>query len=456
MNLEDEFDKIIRQKAEQAEFPYDERNWEKFAMLRQDQQPLVPVQQVWQKALLPAAAILAGCGLFLTWYFYPVEATTPVYTSPQTLAIVETTSGPDKLNLAPTSKTVAYETSIPTTEVLKKTTTLAVPNSNSLLPATKTKPTLAAAEPLPAEPQNIDDPQVKVSPEIHGKQMESSNGISKDGKSEDENRNYTSDADTPAPSNIVETEAKPIQFVNLYTTHLRLPYQQTEKELSLQLHHLSKTDDDYVTAARKVFYTAYAGVHFGLGWSGESKGNKEGAGTNYFGGLDVHYLLKKKIICSAGLQYYNFTNIVNPYYTAEKKEYGFGYTQAFTTVTTDHLMFLAIPVKAAYCITDALEAGIGLNTGYLVAAHSRIDSYGVTDGVKSSVTSTGTSSIFQGTKSFNFMGTAFLNIHLTEKFSGFAEVQYGMTDLFQNYKRTDKRQNSTGFRIGLNYYFGKK
>ncbi|NBQ48198.1 MAG: hypothetical protein EBU33_07070, partial [Sphingobacteriia bacterium] len=107
-------------------------------------------------------------------------------------------------------------------------------------------------------------------------------------------------------------------------------------------------------------------------------------------------------------------------------------------------------------ITPIMRAGLGINSAYLLAAHTRVDTYGVADGMRAEVSSTGSKTIYEGTRSLNLMGTAFLEIRLTDYFSAFSELQYGFTDLFKNYKHSDKRQNSSGLRLGLNYYFGKK
>jgi hypothetical protein len=166
--------------------------------------------------------------------------------------------------------------------------------------------------------------------------------------------------------------------------------------------------------------------------------------------------LTKKTSLTCGLQYYNFTNIQQPYYSANRKAYGFGYTDAVTTVTTDQLRYLAIPIKFSYALSQTLSAGLGLNAAYLMSAHTRIDSYGVSDGVRGPVSSQGSKKVFDGTSDYNVMGSVFINVKLQNRISGFAELQYGLTDLFKDYTAVKINQRTTGLRFGISFLLFEK
>lgn len=493
MNFEDEFDKIIRQKAEEAQFAYDDKNWQKLAGLRMQQTPAAALKTSWKKFLLPAAALLIFTGLFLSWYFTPVPKTVAMLTTPTMGAVLsDNEKTEEKSSGLPTDQ----KRSEPETKTAKDSPTQVMASDsdkNNNVRMTKqesAKPDQIRVSDRAMTSQATEQTNVKseLNPKSNADlitelntEFNPSESVSKSASASvsqnpvasnsDEKDNVPSvspiEANTvfagKAPSSFnakglkpVFTEAEPLRYQWLPNRTLIMQPPVDKAEANITISALPKGQEDYVMKNNHLLFSAYAGVHYGLGWSGTTKGSKEGAGTNYFGGIDVHSGLTEKIRVSAGLQYYNFSNMVDPYYVAEKKEYGFGYSQAFTSVTTDHLVFLAIPLKVSYQLTQTLNAGVGLNTGYLVAAHSRVDVYGITDGAASAVTSSGTKAIYEGTKSLNMMGSVFLNIRLTDHFSGFSELQYGFTDLFENYKHSNKRQNSSGLRLGLNYYFGKK
>jgi len=471
MNFEDEFDKIIRQKAEQADFPYDEGNWEKLAGLRAAEKSAAPAHLTWKKYLLPAALLLLGSSAFLSWYFYPVPPASAIVMNESISEVHTAALLPPMTDAHAVEKNTKAETNQPAVNTARglranspeksrhqiknnQLISLSGPpvNSDAVEPGSPAASINSIASHL-AENSNIllspgNDQPISVNSVLPAKAM--TEQVSQ------HNEGSNIEAQHVTLTNTEERTGTMPAYLFLPPRQAFLQRQGTEQEATLRIFPLPASKNDYVASRSKFLLSAYAGVHYGLGWSGKTSGSKDGAGTNYFAGMDVHYDVTRKIKLSGGLQYYNFSNIVNPYFVAEKKEYGFGYTQAFTSVTTDHLMYLAVPVKVGYRLTDLFEAGFGINTAYLVAAHTRIDTYGVSDGVKGAVISSGSQKIFEGTRSLNVMGTAYLNIHLTNRFSGFAELQYGLTDLFQNYTKSDKRQNSSGLRIGLNYYIGKK
>lgn len=471
MNFEDDFDKIIRQKAEEAEFPYEESNWDKLATLRGDQPAARVVKTSWKNFLLPAAALLIVGGLFLSWYFSPVQYTGAAYSLSESPLPPAFQQRLREISARPAPNSEASAASAPMTLQLvtedKSNSTgpsiSQVAHVSKLLPASlaPTAEEFDSNQPLEA----LEEETPVQTPSQLLFQNDAGDHFITGPTAQPELPELPlppSSALPPISNEIVlplqerPLSEHPLLFQWLPSKQAILQYPVDDREVIPKFMPLPKESEDYVSKIKNFTYSAYAGVHYGLGWSGHTSGGKEGVGINYFGGVDFHYALGKKINLSAGLQYYNFSNILNPYYTAEKREYGFGYTQAFTSVTTDHLMYLAIPLKAGMEITPNMRAGLGINSAYLLAVHTRVDTYGVADGMRAEVSSTGSKTIYEGTRSLNLMGTAFLEIRLTDYFSAFSELQYGFTDLFKNYKHSDKRQNTSGMRVGLNYYFGKK
>jgi hypothetical protein len=212
--------------------------------------------------------------------------------------------------------------------------------------------------------------------------------------------------------------------------------------------------DDYVKKAPKYYMSVVGGVHYAFGW--ETAAGKDGKGYNYFGGLEVGKYINTNLSIGAGLQYFAFTNIYQPYFASIGKGYGFGYTQSYSGVTTDRLNYLSIPLHLNYTSADGFMIGAGVTGNYLLSVHNRVDTYGISDGLKGTITSEGNNKIYEGTKVFGMMANVRLGYTVLNRMSLFADLQYGLNDLFDAQTKKQNNERITGLRFGLNYILIKK
>ncbi len=500
MSYEEEFDKIIKQKAEQAEYPFDKSDWEKAAAML-DAQRGAPALPFWKKFAVPA--IIGVAVLSIGIALMPSEnsnrtnsvATTNTETIPDlstlnratstaTLAEnnaeavqIKPTKNPTSLN-NPASPKAAKPfdggTSLPNTkndnnspsEIKTKATNLPPDQPSSIKPSDAG---LAGAT-VKAEAKNQDEALNTKSEEAANEkttEVEVSKGSNENADnsglelglgSTDNHANTNINAavstdieqmSTPNNNNVTANDIVSSEWLPSHAVALTLPSDCTFVNITLQaLPQLNISD--YVRKQPTYFLALNGGMHYALGW--ETAVGVDGKGYNYFAGIEFGKYIKPELSLSAGLQYFRFTNIENPYYSSIGKGYGFGYTKKYSAVTVDQLNYISVPVNLVFTSKDGIVFGTGFTTNYLAAAHSRVDSYEISDGVKSQTTSSGNTKIYEGTSSLNFMAHVRLGYAMSRKFGVYGELQYGLNDMFDSKTKKQNDERSTGLRIGLNYY----
>lgn len=501
MSFEEEFDKIIKQKAEHAEYPFDKNDWEKAAAML-DAQRGAPALPFWKKFAVPAIIGIAVVSIGIIML--------PVNTAKQVSSVSSTNTEALRKEAdqnLPAENAPQAEKNV--TPVLPSSTETTVNKNNNLTQTTarpkevkipSTNPAGADAQsntansdsPASAQPLQSDIDEVKISsnisPEVNApvkantkrqddSALSNSDNSSKQNTTESGKVDYANSNIYSAPTQFATESKEENTKVQQSKTGLSFAETISENEQNINAiasdflpsHALSlalPSDCTFVTAnlqalpqmampdyVRKQpnFYLALTGgMHYAFGW--ETATGVDGKGINYFGGIEFGKYIKPDLSLSAGLQYFRFTNIDNPYYASMGKGYGFGYTKKFSSVTVDQLNYISLPINLVYKSKDGIIFGTGFTTNYLAGAHSRVDSYEISDGVKSQTTSIGSQKIYEGTSSLNFMAHVRLGYALSRKFGVYGELQYGLNDMFDSKIKKQNDERSTGLRIGLNYF----
>lgn len=510
MSFEEEFDRIIRQKAEQADFPFDGKNWDKAAAML-DGQKAVTGLPVWKKVIVPAViGIVAITALVV---MLPIEDNKQTAISKaQNNNVIESKSANNSL---PTTVSASKSTPQNNTEAFtalntqKLSDNFSTPagsapvNQNTTPPATQKeykqtikaaaadgsensnkvhtpKPTSStpkvihtttnyqldnnAVVPVPpsdnsdhtvvdnvintrdAEPEHeVEPPVVAVSDEYAG------NAAVQNAEAEISNAKQTNNTSLGETSEIKEN----LSNLWLPAKSLLLEMPQDNLSVDTKIELLPRyLQDDYVKKAPKYYLNVVGGVHYAFGW--ETAAGKDGKGYNYFGGLEVGKYINSNLSIGAGLQYFTFTNIYQPYFASIGKGYGFGYTQSYSSVTTDRLNYLSIPLNINYTSADGFVIGAGVTGNYLLGVHNRVDTYGISDGLKGTITSEGSNKIYEGTKVIGMMASVRLGYTVFNRMSLFADLQYGLNDLFDAQTKKQTNERITGLRFGFNYTLIKK
>ncbi|PBQ34469.1 hypothetical protein CNR22_22705 [Sphingobacteriaceae bacterium] len=509
MSFEEEFDSIIRRKAEGESYPFDESNWEKTSALLDAERNTTRALKI-KQLYLPVVLVLAigTAGLMTYNYFDSVKGTTQ---TAKELAVVakadiatsnnenkitvsssklKTTSLDDKKQNDESTNTIANNASQNTSEITKavvvksaaekthmaaiskekntstnQETALKIKESNLPLSTTTSKEEKSKAENQNGERQeklaerseNI--MAVEPANAKEATNFEASNKSASTELPEITSENSRSEADNSyvIPASAAPSASDLNQVVNadqLSAVYSTLPFEVSDQEInSGPFVYLNRYDDEYYK--KKNAKTHYLDIEFGanylLGWNA-AKG-KDGDGMNWYAGLNYGRYLSNKFNVSIGLQAYNIANIKQPFYLVAAKEYGFGSNLIYTRVTSNELYYLAVPLKFNYMINRKNSIGLGVNAAYLIGATNTVSKYYTLDNEVRTVgpSDTQTKGIYKGTNTMNIMLTANYKTQLVKRVGLNLEFNYGVSDMFKNTDQVKTSEVPMGIRVGLTY-----
>jgi hypothetical protein len=210
-------------------------------------------------------------------------------------------------------------------------------------------------------------------------------------------------------------------------------------------------DGDYYKKSKPKFgyLTFDGGSMYLLGWNA-NKG-KDATGFNYYAGVNYGIYINSKISISLGVQGYNISNINQPFYSASKTVYDFGATGSFTSVTTNALYYISVPLKFNYSITKNDKVGLGFASGFLVGGKNTVETYSMSDGVKSNPTTIKNKGYYENVNTKNFTLSVLYARKLNKRFALNGEFIYGISDVYLNTKTNITKQNIMGLKLGLTF-----
>jgi hypothetical protein len=486
MSFEEEFDKIIRQKAEEAKYPFEESNWEKTSrMLDVERQAARALK--FKKIYLPGilAVVVGTVGLLA--YSYMGDAGTTgsalaLNTSSNTISQAADQTPANELKI--TNSHVAA--SAPATEVKNEEVTAPVSptekNGSSASPLTAAIPTLkkentpssqtARENSLPGSKGNAMEQETPAIPESGSLVKEVGTGKISPTK---DPQNTSASEESSLPENAAITaknagseypENSSFATINLETSatessqlkvdfltgiNLDLPFQLTDPELMpTPFNFLNRYDEDYYNKGKQKthYLNAELGGTYLMGWN-TGKGT-DGQGMNYFGGFNYGLYLSKKISVGLGIQAYNISHIKQPFYSTKRKEYDFGSTSIYTVVTSNDLYYVSVPLKLNYSLNSSNMIGFGINAGYLLGAKNTVETFS-DNKEKPADGPVTTKGIYENTRMGNIMLTAHYNARVCKRVALNAEFVYSTTDIFNNVGVVKSTEKPVGFRLSLQY-----
>jgi hypothetical protein len=499
MSFEEEFDKIIRQKAEEQKYSFEEGNWEKASAMLDTERQAAGLLNA-RKYYLPAVLVVAigAVGFVALNYFNnnTSEGEVAVVSAP-IQSEIKSASPPasvesKKINnpLSPNefekpANVVAGTENAPVKTIDIKANTNSpeiseAPKMEANLTRRKSKGNSASAgspvaginvgaEP-PAKVDNGQNENSKSEPvsepgagqEVAKKNDENATGSSKNGAAvvAVNNTGGINDGDKKNNTGVSQNNgftAAPVEIVQaerLNSVYSVLPEVISDPDLmATQFSLLKRYDEDYYKKGKRTknhYMNAEAGTMYLLGWDAQK--GKDGQGFNWFGGFNYGVYLTKKISAGIGLQAYNISNMNQPFYTGSTKQYSFGSTTSYTVITSKELIFAAVPIKINYAVNALNTIGLGFNAGYALKSKNTIDSY-TTDSEKgtSHIAPVKNNNLYEGTSTTNFMLSAYYSRVLGKRFSLNAEFVYGITDLFSSPRFVKNNEKPMGVRLSIHY-----
>lgn len=487
MNLDEKFDKTIKQKISEAEFPFDESNWEKASRMI-DAERGVSVGAKSSKLFLLIGTIFLGvaAGTFAFLYHGHDQDENKIALNSQVIQenssyraeqLTEKSVSSEKQNSEGTemkSENSASETkggaesanvtlnndhsSSDASGSVSNSSTENDHSSSSVQPGTSHH---MKAENSGAEKVSGSNSSAKADPSDKNSNLASvkSNTTKKQrpvlgDKSAHKNKEANENVIDMQLLNAAASEEKEIttaDYLEMHSSVLQL--WQKEEVLRNSPHDFIRIyDEDYYKRSRRRlhFINAEAGGAYMLGW--QTQQGSDANGLNYYAGLNYGLYIKKKMSVTIGAQLYNISNINTPFYSRQSFQYDFGYNGNYTNITTNELLYVGIPVKFYRNISRTGKVGVGVNTAFLVDSKNSVQTYTERDLVKSNIQTVQQKGNFDGVNTMNVMLSANYNQRLNRRFFINAEFVYGLSDTYKkNATLNNSRENNMGVRLGIQY-----
>lgn len=489
MNLDDKFDKTIKQKISEAEFPFDESNWEKASRMI-DAERGVSVGFKSSKLFLLIGTLFLGVAAGTFGFLYlghdqdenKITMTNKLNqenSSVRAEQFAENTTGAEKINKevsetkTENSLTEATNDSGSSTDNSNNSPSASGKSgSNTNLPSLAANHSFSDSESNESQKTShgnsgIDnaakmnesakaDPFEKTTAKSgtksnnYKKQRQVLGSKTSDKKDAASNSNVI-DMELLNAANAVEQEVTTSDYLEMHSSVLQL--WQKEEVLRNSPHDFIRIyDEEYYKKSRKRlhFINLDAGAAYMLGWE-SAKGN-DAAGLNYYAGINYGLYIKKKMSITIGAQFYNISHIKNPFYSRQNLQYDFGYNGNYTNITSNELMYVGIPVKVYRNISRTGKVGFGVNTAFLVDSRNSVQTFTERDLVKSNIQTVQQKGNFEGVNTMNFMLSANYNQRLSRRFFLNAEFVYGLSDTYnKSTTLNNTRENNMGIRLGIQY-----
>ncbi len=502
MSFEEQFDKIINNKINESAFPFDENNWEKASALI-DANRLAPIAKNKSKNLLLLSLALLTVSTIAVFTYLQLNTNAVVVTNttenkittantkninPQannndthinnefnsntsnTLNDLNThtdskeTVGNNVVNEKKYKNVTLLNTNTSITKKDKPLTNQTNTNSEENINTTAANKTeeneaIVTNKLIAAKNYDSNTATKKANANTSDKKLLQKNNVIASGKinpiivSTKNNVSIGNNANNLIQTTKTENiENSKLSFEPLSTITLNVQQDLTNYECkNTNVNFLQAYDNDYFknTKSKFNYLNLEAGATYLLGFNTTKA--KDAVGFNYYAGLNYGIYISKKISASAGVQFYNVSNIKQSFYTTSKTVYEFGSTGSYTNITTSSLYYVSVPIKLNYALSPISKIGLGLNTGFLVGGKNTVETYNLFDGVKANVITTTNKGYYEGVNTKNVVLSAFYNHKLNKRFSVNGEFMYGISDIYTNTKTNTTKQNTIGFKLGLTF-----
>ena len=104
-------------------------------------------------------------------------------------------------------------------------------------------------------------------------------------------------------------------------------------------------------------------------------GKNEAGGFNLLAGINFQHYFTGTIAAQIGVQYSTISNLTNTTHTISTVKYDLGVEQDITSIKYQKLHYLVAPIKFTYSIKDKNIIGIGCNVAYLLNSDSKKEKY---------------------------------------------------------------------------------
>jgi hypothetical protein len=476
MNQEQKFDRIIKKKVDEAEFPFDEQNWNKLSM-QLDAERSVATKRGWGKFLYLGLLFLGITSVSIALYKIQgplglkgkltnagskIDNEGSSAQSGKVNAINNSNFNSENSLLAVNNKSNGSEKTLELSSLrdseINKTSSSANSSNDYSDANSNSKGITDGAASLNT---TLGSSEMKNRSENFSSTKNSTNGLNKNNITalgENNLRNGDAGEMNSSARNKTDLAGGVVLEHNvLDRIDSKLPYVFSTRNVKIAAVKLpSWYDDDYRRKGKKKlsFLNAEVGGAYLFGW--DSKNGKDAKGLNWYAGVNYGKFINQKIGFSVGSQFYNVGNIKESFYESSKSVYGLGSTSSNTIITTQALFYFSVPVKFYYSINSVHQIGASVNPSFLFSSKNVVENYRLTDGIKSNEITTKTSGIYEGVRLNNVLVSAFYRVKLNKRTYLNTEFLYGVRDIFKNTNSNSYSQKPIGLRVGVQYTLFEK
>lgn len=198
-----------------------------------------------------------------------------------------------------------------------------------------------------------------------------------------------------------------------------------------------------------------AGANYLAGW--KEKDKRDARGFNFVAGANYQNTINHQLALSAGLQYTSVRNLSAYSHSSTTTSYGFGEKKDVTVITPEKIHYLQAPVKFHVALNAKNSIGFGYTLGYLITVNSKVATYGTGTNYSTETSFTKTNGYIQGFNKFDSQLSIFYKRMVLKDFFINTEMMYGLTDTKQNnFVKTSVFERNMGLRITIGYNIFQK
>lgn len=469
MSFEEEFDRIVRQKTDEADFPFDEKNWEKAArMLDAGRETKVAGFGFATKALV-VVLLLAGVATGIWFMTDHADADSSKSSlavkgreqSTQSFVPAPPIAAPQQPTLKEESRAMESpaargQNAVSTSQNKNELSLTTTPEANRV----RNNAPVASPSDQPAEitMRSLSDPSLLNSMKEEGAvnssdvaqaQDEANDGVT------DLVATVTGSQKNTLPVALGEQNEQSLSDLLTAETLAQVvpafPVIEAPEAIPAAINPLNYFDEDYYITEKykKHYLNAEAGTAWLYGWN--VNGTQDGRGFNWFGGVNYGMYLTKKADISLGLQVYNIGNMNQPFFDVAKTEFGFSSATTRTTIAVNSLYYLAVPVKFTWALDMQNSLGLGCNFGLLMDARNTMETVYSTD-VATRKETVRTKGYYEGGMNpTNIQLSAFYKSSFGDRLHVNGEVTWAPLDIFKYSNSKINTANSFGLRLSVQY-----
>lgn len=490
MNLDDQFDKIIKQKINEAEFPFDENNWQKASkMIDAERGAAIGAKSGKMFLLIGTLFLGVAAGTFFFLYMNSgglISSQVSQHVSVQVqsanvqgadknevVQAVETTNTASESH-ADQERTPAQGANASTSNypamtadnnesanndhasvsqnnnTVENASSLNASEATSSVKGAESKPSSTKASSSSPATEKV----IKMNKASHAPMKKREVLYAKN--TEATNTSVLHQASTRSANDEIlnatrSKESEGYDYLQMHSSLLQI--WKKDEVLKSSAHDFIRIyDEDYYKRSRRKthYMNIEVGAAYHLGWQTEN-GN-DGSGFSPFAGINYGLYIGPRLNISLGAQYYSVDHIKNPYYKRQSFAYDFGYNGSHTEIANTSLYYLGVPLKVSRTISRFGKIGMGVNVGFLFSGKNSVTTYSERDLVKSDLQTIKGKGYYEGMNTTNIMASAFYNHRLNQRISLNGEVMLGFSDLYNKSATLNStRENLFGFRMSVQF-----